>query len=881
MPGRGPNLDLTRTYNSLTAGSEGIFGHGWTSSYETHLTVNSDSSVTVTEDDGSQVTYVPTSGGGFTGPSWSDTTLTSSGSTYTFVRQQTQTFTFNSSGQLAAISDPNGYTTTLSYSSGKLSTVTDPASRTITFTYGTNGLVSEVTNPDSQNTTYGYDSSGDLTSVTDPKGDITSFTYNSAHLMLTMTLPNGQSGGPDAGHDVVNTCNSSGQVLTQTDPAGLETQYSYTGTISPPRAEGPLSPIPTGTWRFRTTPTASSFADQGVRHFGHGYLDLQLRSQHARRNDRHRPNSHTTTNTYDTNGNLLTSEDADGNTTAYTYNSFDEPLTVTDPKGIVTTFTYNSDGDVLTRVITGVGGSPTETTYYTYGDGNAGDLTQVQDPDGHITTYTYDTYGDRTSTATYPTTAITTSATSAADHFASPPTITAVGSFTSNDAAGLSTLADNPQTVGDVLEVFAQSGSASLTVTSISGGGVSTWTKEKQFSGSFGGDTEIWYGQVTSTGSSTITFSWSGSITGHTEEYGVQEFTAGLGANTVWTVDKTGSGNGASSTSVPFPSLTPSGSSELYFAYAGVANIATGGTTSGFTFTVTAQGNLATYDTNVSSTASPTGTQTPAGVSSAVAALLSASSSAGPTVTGVSPSSGSSAGGTSVALTGTNFTGATAVTFGSIPAASFTVNSATSITATSPSGTPSVVDITVHTSGGTSATSSADHFTFTAASATITAVGSFTSNDAAGLSTLADNPQTVGDVLEVFAQSGSASLTVTSISGGGVSTWTKEKQFSGSFGGDTEIWYGKVTTTGSSTITFSWSGSITGLPRSTACRSSPPGWGPTRCGPWTRLEAGTVPRRPRCPSPASRLRGQASCTSPTPALPTSPQAGRPQASPSP
>ena len=88
--------------------------------------MNSDSSVTVTEDDGSQVTYVPTSGGGFTGPSWSDSTLTSSGSTYTFVRQQTQTFTFNSSGQLAAISDPNGYTTTLSYWSGKLSTVTHP-----------------------------------------------------------------------------------------------------------------------------------------------------------------------------------------------------------------------------------------------------------------------------------------------------------------------------------------------------------------------------------------------------------------------------------------------------------------------------------------------------------------------------------------------------------------------------------------------------------------------------------------------------------------------------------------------------------------------------------------------------------------------------------
>ena len=41
-------------------------------------------------------------------------------------------------------------------------------------------------------------------------------------------------------------------------------------------------------------------------------------------------------------------------------------------------------------------------------------------------------------------------------------------------------------------------------------------------------------------------------------------------------------------------------------------------------------------------------------------------------------------GGTSVTITGTNFTGATAVTFGGIAATSFTVNSATQITAVAP-----------------------------------------------------------------------------------------------------------------------------------------------------------------------------------------------------
>jgi alpha-tubulin suppressor-like RCC1 family protein len=82
-----------------------------------------------------------------------------------------------------------------------------------------------------------------------------------------------------------------------------------------------------------------------------------------------------------------------------------------------------------------------------------------------------------------------------------------------------------------------------------------------------------------------------------------------------------------------------------------------------------------------------------------------------PTVTGVEPSHGPAAGGTSVTITGTNFTGASAVKFGSANATSFTVKSEGSITAVSPVGT-GTVDVTVTTPSGTSATSSADRFTY-------------------------------------------------------------------------------------------------------------------------------------------------------------------------
>ena len=81
------------------------------------------------------------------------------------------------------------------------------------------------------------------------------------------------------------------------------------------------------------------------------------------------------------------------------------------------------------------------------------------------------------------------------------------------------------------------------------------------------------------------------------------------------------------------------------------------------------------------------------------------------TVTGLSPTSGPAAGGTLVTITGTGFTGVTAVDFGPTPATSETVLSATSISAESPAGT-SVVDVTVTAAAGTSPISSADQFTY-------------------------------------------------------------------------------------------------------------------------------------------------------------------------
>ena len=84
-----------------------------------------------------------------------------------------------------------------------------------------------------------------------------------------------------------------------------------------------------------------------------------------------------------------------------------------------------------------------------------------------------------------------------------------------------------------------------------------------------------------------------------------------------------------------------------------------------------------------------------------------------PVVSSLSPSVGPTTGGTAVVISGAQLTSATAVTFGSEPAAGFTINGADgTITAVSPPGVAGVVHVTVTTAGGACSPDAADEFTY-------------------------------------------------------------------------------------------------------------------------------------------------------------------------
>jgi hypothetical protein len=121
---------------------------------------------------------------------------------------------------------------------------------------------------------------------------------------------------------------------------------------------------------------------------------------------------------------------------------------------------------------------------------------------------------------------------------------------------------------------------------------------------------------------------------------------------------------------------------------------------------------------------------TPNGVGAGTGLFTYVGPPAAPTVTAISPPRGVTGGGTAVTITGTDFTGATAVTIGGV-AAPFNVVSATSITATTGAHAAGVVDVVVTTPNGTG--TGIGLFTYVApATPTVTAISPSSGSTAGG-----------------------------------------------------------------------------------------------------------------------------------------------------
>jgi YD repeat-containing protein len=361
ISGRGTGLNLSHSYSTNQAAVNGPLGYGFTFSYNMRVEDPGTDWVTVHEEANTELVFHLDSGV-FVAPAYVQATLVKNmDGSWTFTRRGTTTFSFNSTGQLTRIEDPNGYHTDLAYSSGRLATVTDSASRALTFTWDTtNNRITEVSDPATTPRTveFSYNTDGTMSDYTDVAGGNWHFTYDTAHRMLTMRDPRHTSDGKVT----ENHYDNSGRVDWQKDELLRQTTFDYTtvpGSV--------ITADPAG------NATLDEFADNVVISVTRGYgtavaatWSYEYDADEATITEVTDPNSHTTSAEYDSAGNITSQTDGLANETTATFNSFNEPLTITDRNGVTTTFAYDSDGNLESVSTPLVGSSPAvarETTF--------------------------------------------------------------------------------------------------------------------------------------------------------------------------------------------------------------------------------------------------------------------------------------------------------------------------------------------------------------------------------------------------------------------------------------------------------------------------------------------------------------------------------------
>jgi len=212
IPGLGGGLSLMRTWNSdqppplgycsLAMPGDGgysscyvigpgIFGGNWRSTYEERIYTGNDGYLTYLRSDGTSWAWGWDSSSSLfrvAAPANVAATFSQVNShpTITFQNGEQRQFD-NVTGNLVAIVDRNGNTTSIAYDTyGRLSTVTDPASRTLTFNYPnpSSTIVTSVSSSVGISVSYTY-SGNVLTQVTEQDLSTLKFTYGGALSLIT------------------------------------------------------------------------------------------------------------------------------------------------------------------------------------------------------------------------------------------------------------------------------------------------------------------------------------------------------------------------------------------------------------------------------------------------------------------------------------------------------------------------------------------------------------------------------------------------------------------------------------------------------------------------------------------------------------------------
>ena len=328
-------------------------------------------------------------------------------------------FTY-SDDKLEKVSNAFGHTLNLSYNSdGKLTEVKDNTGRSVSYSYDDKGNQTSYSNVADKTTTYQYDNPGRMTRLFQPDVPETPViinVYDALGRVKQQTNIMGQiyhyyfagkrSEEVDPlGFSQVKQFDDNGLELKFVDKLGHVTENEYDAHQRLIKATSPEGNSVVIEYDTRHNPIKNTLYPKPCSPAPCNNLPPQVTSNtyestYNQLETTTDPLGRTTTHTYDSKGNLLTStapavfnpatDQMESPVSTFTYSSIGKVLTSEDPTGVKTTFSYdNNTGDLLSTTVDPGDGGLNLTTSHTYSA--TGDRITTTDPNGNTTTYQYDT----------------------------------------------------------------------------------------------------------------------------------------------------------------------------------------------------------------------------------------------------------------------------------------------------------------------------------------------------------------------------------------------------------------------------------------------------------------------------------------------------------
>lgn len=278
----------------------------------------------------------------------------------------------NAQGVITSVTDWTGRSVSYGYDgNGNLTSVTDARNNTVNYGYDTKNRLATVT--DRQNRTIlsnTYNDDNKITSSVDASNLTTNFTYDEDNRLVTVTDSNMRT--------VKTYYDDQTRVLKQVDPLNNYVEYTYGNEPAPLSVRDKNNRTTTFTYDANGNKTSVTYPNgkQVTQQFNSQNLVTQVSDE------RYGMTPRITSFTYDTEGNLLTKNDA-GIVTEYGYDAPGNLTSEKDGRNNTTTRAHNSFGRKTTE--TNPLGAVTS-----YGYDNLGRLTQSTDPTNKVKSYTYD-----------------------------------------------------------------------------------------------------------------------------------------------------------------------------------------------------------------------------------------------------------------------------------------------------------------------------------------------------------------------------------------------------------------------------------------------------------------------------------------------------------